>query len=97
MRASALAPIELPPRILLDASSGYGYIWRFRGAAGGIDMSKTSEKPTLRASGPMTAMGIGFLAVGVSGQPAFVYVGMGLLIPGVVLLAGQYWSKRRQA
>lgn len=60
-------------------------------------MSKTSEKPTLRASGPMTAMGIGFLAVGASGQPAFVYVGMGLLIPGVVLLAGQYWSKRRQA
>lgn len=60
-------------------------------------MSRTTRNPFFLAGGPMTAVGLGFAAVGLSGQPAFGYTAVGLLIPGVVLLATALWSKYRQA
>ncbi|MCP6691297.1 hypothetical protein [Pseudomonas donghuensis] len=60
-------------------------------------MSKTAKNTFTVAGGPMTALGIAFAAVGASGQPAFGYTAVGLLIPGVALIATGIWSKRRQA
>ena len=60
-------------------------------------MSRTTRNPFLIAGGSMTAVGLGFAVVGLSGQPAFGYTAVGLLIPGVVLLATALWSKYRRA
>lgn len=59
-------------------------------------MAKATKNPFFIAAGPMTALGIGFAAVGLSGQPAFGYTGVGLLIPGVVLLATALWTRYRR-
>ncbi|MCE5983571.1 hypothetical protein D3C76_785490 [compost metagenome] len=60
-------------------------------------MNNPSKKPFILAGGPLIAMGAGFIAVGLSGQPAFAYTGLGLLVPGVVLVAIEFCSRRRQA
>ncbi|KQQ56084.1 hypothetical protein ASF84_12365 [Pseudomonas sp. Leaf127] len=59
-------------------------------------MSKTATSPFIAAGGPLTAMGAGFIAVGLSGQPAFAYTGVGLLIPGLVMVASALWARRRR-
>ncbi|MEG0858648.1 MAG: hypothetical protein RSG79_03595 [Pseudomonas sp.] len=60
-------------------------------------MGNTNKKPFGLAGGPLIAMGAGFIAVGLSGQPAFGYTGLGLLIPGVVLVVIEFCSRRRRA
>ncbi len=59
-------------------------------------MSKTATSPFIAAGSPMIAMGAGFIAVGLSGQPAFAYTGVGLLIPGLVMVASALWARRRR-
>jgi len=59
-------------------------------------MHKANTTPLLIAAGPLTALGLVFAAVGLSGQPAFGYTAVGLLIPGIVLLATGLWSKYRR-
>ncbi|QVM94909.1 hypothetical protein LOY37_09955 [Pseudomonas sp. B21-012] len=60
-------------------------------------MTNPSKKPFILAGAPLIAMGSGFIAVGLSGQPAFAYTGLGLLIPGIVLVAIEFYSRRRRA
>lgn len=59
-------------------------------------MDRKTAKPLAMAGGPLVAIGSSFVAVGLSGQPAFGYIGAGLLIPGVVLVVVAFWSGRRQ-
>ncbi|MBK5006375.1 hypothetical protein [Pseudomonas sp. NBRC 111119] len=54
----------------------------------------TSAKPFYLAAAPLLATGAAFAAVGASGQPAFGYTAIGLLIPGLLLLVTGY---RRRA
>lgn len=56
-------------------------------------MSKTA-KPFYFAAIPLIALGGAFAAVGASGQEAFGYTAVGLLVPGIVLLVTGY---RRRA
>lgn len=44
---------------------------------------------------PLIAVGAAFAAVGASGQPAFGYTAVGLLLPGMVLLLTGLWRNRR--
>lgn len=60
-------------------------------------MSKETQIPFKTAPWVFLPMAAGFIAVGLSGQPAYGYIGAGFLIPGVVLTAINVWSKRRQA
>ena len=48
-------------------------------------MGKTA-KPFYFAAIPLIALGGAFAAVGASGQEAFGYTAVGLLVPGIVLL-----------
>lgn len=60
-------------------------------------MGKTA-KPFYFAGLPLVAIGTAFAAfaaVGASGQEAFGYTAVGLLVPGLVLLVTAYWSRRR--
>jgi len=56
-------------------------------------MAKTA-KPFFFAAAPLIAIGATFAAVGASGQEAFGYTAVGLLVPGILLLAAGY---RRRA
>ncbi|RZI82051.1 MAG: hypothetical protein EOP15_20465 [Pseudomonas sp.] len=58
-------------------------------------MRKDSTTPFYAAGGPMLAIGICFAAVGASGQPAFGWTAVGLLIPSAVLLLLGILRKRR--
>ncbi|MNG73618.1 hypothetical protein D3C76_471160 [compost metagenome] len=53
-------------------------------------------KPYLYAGTPMLGIGLAFAAVGLSGQPAFSYIAVGLLIPGAVLVLGGVLSRLRR-
>lgn len=59
-------------------------------------MGKTA-KPFYFAGLPLVAIGTPFAAVGASGQEAFGYTAVGLLVPGLVLLVTAYWSRRRRS
>lgn len=52
-------------------------------------MGKTA-KPFYFAGIPLIATGAAFAAVGASGQAAFGYTSVGLLVPGLVLLIAGY-------
>lgn len=56
-------------------------------------MGKTA-KPFYFAAVPLISIGAAFAAVGASGQAAFGYTSVGLLVPGLVLLVTGY---RRRA
>lgn len=60
-------------------------------------MSEETQKPFKTAPWVLLPMATGFIAVGLSGQPAFGYIGLGFLIPGVVLTAINFCSKRKPA
>ena len=60
-------------------------------------MAKTAQTPFILVGAPLLAVGAAFAAVGASGQPAFGYTAVGLLVPGIVLLAAGLWSRRRRA
>lgn len=49
-------------------------------------MGKNAEKPFYIAAVPLLATGCVFAALGASGQEAFGWTAIGLLVPGVVLL-----------
>ncbi|MBJ9974292.1 hypothetical protein IAE35_00305 [Pseudomonas sp. S75] len=52
-------------------------------------MSRTA-KPFYLAAAPLIATGATFAAVGASGQLAFGYTAIGLLVPGLVLIVAGY-------
>lgn len=60
-------------------------------------MAKTAKSPFIFVGAPLVAVGAAFAAIGASGQPAFGYTAVGLLVPGIILLAGGFWSRRRRA
>lgn len=49
-------------------------------------MGKSANKPFYFAGVPLVAVGCAFAAIGASGQEAFGWSAIGLLVPGVVLL-----------
>lgn len=53
-------------------------------------MVKTAKKPFYFAGAPLVTIGVAFAAVGASGQEAFGYTAVGLLVPGIVLLITGY-------
>lgn len=57
-------------------------------------MSKHSTTPFYAAGGSMLVIGVVFAAVGASGQPAFGWTAVGLLIPSAVLLLQAVRRKR---
>lgn len=60
-------------------------------------MAKTAKTPFIFVGAPLVAVGAAFAAIGVSGQPAFGYTAVGLLVPGIILLTSGFWSRRRRA
>jgi len=60
-------------------------------------MGKTAKNPFYFAGAPLVAVGAAFAAVCASGQEAFGYTAIGLLVPGLLLLVAGYRSSRRQA
>ncbi|MNP74461.1 hypothetical protein D3C76_1713430 [compost metagenome] len=59
-------------------------------------MSKEAGTPCLHAGMPLFVTGLAFAAVGASGQAAFGYIAVGLLIPGALLSIGGALSRHRQ-
>ncbi|MEG0634703.1 MAG: hypothetical protein RR517_19390 [Pseudomonas sp.] len=59
--------------------------------------NKAPKQPFAMTGIPLLALGCAFAAVGASGQTAFSYVAVGLLIPGFVLLGMGAWRRRRQS
>ncbi|MBO0368262.1 hypothetical protein GIB23_14260 [Pseudomonas putida] len=57
-------------------------------------MRKDNTIPFYAAGGSMLVIGIVFAAVGASGQPAFSWTAVGLLIPSAVLLLQAVRRKR---
>lgn len=49
-------------------------------------MGKNANKPFYIAAVPLLAVGCAFAALGASGQVAFGWTAIGLLVPGIVLL-----------
>jgi hypothetical protein len=49
-------------------------------------MGKSANKPFYFASVPLVAVGCAFAAIGASGQEAFGWTAIGLLVPGMLLL-----------
>ncbi|MFK0088725.1 hypothetical protein ACIQUS_15685 [Pseudomonas sp. NPDC090755] len=61
-------------------------------------MGKETKKPYGYAVITLIPTGVGFVTSGVlTDQPAFIYSGLGLALPGVVLAAVHFWAMRRQA
>lgn len=52
-------------------------------------MGKTA-KPFYFVAAPLISIGAAFAAIGASGQAAFGYTAIGLLVPGLVLLAAGF-------
>lgn len=59
-------------------------------------MNKSQTSAFNFAGIPLIAVGAAFAAIGASGQPAFGYTAVGLLLPGVVLLGAGVWRNRRR-
>lgn len=61
-------------------------------------MSKETRKPFGYVATSLIPTGAGFAIGGVLlDQPAFIYSGLGLLIPGLVLAATHFWAAHRRA
>lgn len=59
-------------------------------------MSKATRKPFGYVAISLIPTGAGFATGGVLlDQPAFIYSGLGLLIPGLFLAATHFWVRRR--
>ena len=61
-------------------------------------MAKVTRKPWGYAAVTLISTGVGFAFSGLmTGQPAFIYSGLGMAIPGVLLAVTHFWSARRRA
>ncbi|MFJ4390946.1 hypothetical protein [Pseudomonas soli] len=61
-------------------------------------MAKETRKPWGYAAVTLMPTGIGFAFSGLmTDQPAFIYSGLGMAIPGVLLAATHFWAVRRRA
>lgn len=61
-------------------------------------MAKETRKPWGYAAVTLIPTGIAFAFSGLmTDQPAFIYCGLGLAIPGMLLAATNYWAMRRRA
>ena len=61
-------------------------------------MAKEARKPFGYVAVTLIPTGIGFVIGGLlTDQPAFIYSGLGMAIPGVFLAVTHFWSARRQA
>jgi len=61
-------------------------------------MSKETRKPWGNVVVTLIPTGIGFAVGGLlTDQPAFIYSGLGMAIPGVLLAVTHFWSARRRA
>ena len=58
-------------------------------------MAKKANNPFYFASFPLLAVGCAFAAIGASGQEAFGWTSIGLLVPGVGLLVAGLMNRRR--
>lgn len=59
-------------------------------------MNKETRMPFAYVAASLIPTGAGFAIGGVLlDQPAFVYSGLGLLIPGLVLAVTYFWVRRR--
>lgn len=58
-------------------------------------MGKSANKPFYLAGVPLVAVGCAFAAIGASGQEAFGWSAIGLLVPGVVLLVAGVLNRNR--
>lgn len=58
-------------------------------------MGKSANKPLYFAGVPLVAVGCAFAAIGASGQEAFGWSAIGLLVPGVVLLVAGFLNRHR--
>ncbi|MFT0866298.1 hypothetical protein [Pseudomonas sp. CAM1A] len=56
----------------------------------------SQKKPFYFAGAPLVAIGAAFAAIGASGQEAFGYTAVGLLVPGLLLLSAGYRSNRQR-
>ncbi|WP_264313129.1 hypothetical protein [Pseudomonas putida] len=61
-------------------------------------MAKEVRKPFGYVAVTLIPSGIGFLVGGLlTEQPAFIYSGLGMAIPGVLLAVTHFWSARQRA
>lgn len=61
-------------------------------------MAKEVRKPFGYVAATLMPTGIGFVIGGLlTDQPAFIYCGLGMAIPGVALAMTHFWSARRRA
>jgi hypothetical protein len=61
-------------------------------------MAKEAKKPFGYVALTLTPTGVGFAIGGLlNDQPAFIYSGLGMAIPGAVLAAVRFWEVRRRA
>ncbi len=61
-------------------------------------MAKEVRKPFGYVAFTLIPTGIGFLMGGLlTDQPGFIYSGLGMAIPGVLLAATHFWAVRRRA
>ncbi|MCE0877053.1 hypothetical protein [Pseudomonas monteilii] len=61
-------------------------------------MAEGTRKPWGYAAVTLIPTGIGFAFSGLmTNQPAFIYSGLGIAIPGVLLAVIHFWSARRRA
>lgn len=61
-------------------------------------MGKETRKPFGYSAVTLIPTGVGFAFSGLlTDQPAFVYTGLGLIIPGAVLAATHFWARRQRA
>lgn len=61
-------------------------------------MAKEVREPFGYVVVTLIPTGIGFLMGGLlTDQPAFIYSGLGMAVPGVLLAVTHFWSTRRRA
>nr|WP_314569483.1 hypothetical protein [uncultured Pseudomonas sp.] len=58
-------------------------------------MAKKANNPFYFAGAPLIAVGCAFAAIGASGQEAFGWTSIGLLVPGLALLVAGLINRRR--
>lgn len=61
-------------------------------------MAKETRRPWGYAAVTLIPTGIGFFMGGLlTDQPGFIYSGLGMAVPGVLLAVTHFWSARRRA
>ncbi len=61
-------------------------------------MAKEGRKPFGYVAVTLIPTGVGFFMGGLlTDQPAFIYSGLGMVIPGVLLAVTHFWPARRRA